>query len=128
MKEGFNQEQASLSDWDLHLSTIHTEARLRPQLELRPADSLPTELTLSVAALTKGLFFDANALKEIWAMMEPISRSELEALYHNSWRMELRTPFRKITLQQLAIEAIRIAKKSLKRQGNKNGKGLDESA
>lgn len=127
MKEGFNQEQANLSDWDLHLSTIYTEARLRPQLELRPADSLPPYLTLSVAALTKGIFFDAEARMEIWEMVKPLSRFELESLYHNSWRIGLKTPFRKISLQHVAIEAIRIAKESLKRQGKKNGKGLDES-
>ena len=59
--EGFAGHQATLADWDLHLSTLFTEVRLRPQIEVRSMDSLPPALSMAPAALLKGLLYDAEA-------------------------------------------------------------------
>jgi glutamate--cysteine ligase len=63
--EGFEGHRPALADWDLHLSTLFPEVRLRPQIELRSADSLPPHLVMAVAALAKGLLYDAEARYQI---------------------------------------------------------------
>jgi glutamate--cysteine ligase len=127
LAEGYVGFQATLGDWDLHLSTLFPEARLRPQIEIRPADSLPPSLTLSVAALLKGLLYDETAREEAWKLFGTLDREEREALYRNSWRLGLKTPFGKRTLREGALDALDLARESLGRQQKKDGRGLDES-
>jgi glutamate--cysteine ligase len=59
MQSGAAREE----DWDLHLSTLFPEARFRPRLELRTADSVPTPLVLAFAALARALFDRPGALR-----------------------------------------------------------------
>jgi glutamate--cysteine ligase len=72
LREGWRGWRATLGDWDLHLSTIFTEVRLRPQIELRSADSLPPRHTLAVAALIKGLLYDQTSLDAAGALRSPL--------------------------------------------------------
>ena len=127
LAEGYLGLRATLGDWDLHLSTLFPEARLRPQIEIRPADSLPPSLTLSVAALAKGLLYDGTARREAWKLLGTLDREKRETLYRNSWRLGLKTPFGKGTLREGALDALDLAREGLARQQKKDGRGLDES-
>jgi glutamate--cysteine ligase len=44
-----------LADWNLHLTTLFPEVRLKKVIELRGADSVPPELVCAVPAFWKGL-------------------------------------------------------------------------
>ena len=57
LDNGWQGERATLGDWNLHLSTLFPEVRLRPQLEVRSADSLPPHYAPAVAAFYKGLLY-----------------------------------------------------------------------
>jgi glutamate--cysteine ligase len=127
LAQGYLGFRATLGDWDLHLSTLFPEARLRPQIEIRPADSLPPSLTLSVAALVKGLLYDETARREAWKLFGLLDREEREILYRNSWRLGLKTPFGKRTLREGALDALALAREGLARQQKKDRRGLDES-
>ncbi|UCF69269.1 MAG: hypothetical protein JSV80_08325 [Acidobacteriota bacterium] len=56
LQHGAHDQQATLDDWVLHLTTLFPEARLKTYLELRCPDSNPPELALAYAALARGLF------------------------------------------------------------------------
>jgi glutamate--cysteine ligase len=127
LAEGFEGHRATLADWDLHLSTLFPEARLRPQIEVRSADALPPRMTLAVAALSKGLLYDAAAREEIWSLIGDQDEETREVLYRQSWRLGLKTPLGKRTLRELALDALAIARGGLERQQKLNRQGRDES-
>lgn len=127
LDEGYGEHRALLSDWDLHLSTLFPEVRLRPQIEIRSADSLPPGLALSVAALAKGLLYDEQSLEEAWSLFAGLSPLELETIYKQSWKSGLHTPFKEQTLQTIALRLVTLAEEGLRRQGNLNALGQDES-
>jgi glutamate--cysteine ligase len=127
LAEGFAGYRAILADWDLHLSTLFPEVRLRPQIELRSADSLPPGLTLSVAALAKGLFYDADARHAVRLLFRGLTPEDLLTVYRQSWRSGLKTPFGRHTLRDLAMEVLAIARMGLARQKEASGGEHDET-
>lgn len=116
LREGFAGHRATLADWDLHLSTIFTEVRLRPQIEIRSMDSLPPVLSMAPGALLKGLLYDDDALAAAWVLCRPRSFDELRETMQTSWHAGLRTPWRGGTLRDLARECLAIARAALRRQ------------
>jgi len=127
LESGHAGQQATLGDWDLHLSTLFPEVRLRPQIEVRSADSLPPHLSLAVGALLKGLLYDSLARNEAWDLFKPLTPESRHELYHQSWRQALNTPFGNGRMQELAIAVIALAKRGLARQQCLNAQGQDES-
>lgn len=117
LAEGFEDFRPTLADWDLHLSTLFPEVRLRPQIELRSADSLPPRLVMSVAALAKGLLYDADARRQVKRLLDPGDDVARLELYRNSWRQGLRTPCGNHTLQEAARQLLVVARDALMRQG-----------
>jgi glutamate--cysteine ligase len=120
---GFADHRATLADWDLHLSTLFPEARLRPQIEVRPADSLPPHLTLAVGALLKGILYDSAAREETWSLFRHQRSEERAELCRQSWRLGLKTPVGSRSLREIALE-VWPAPGGLRRQGNRTSAGL----
>jgi glutamate--cysteine ligase len=127
LAEGFAGQRATLADWDLHLSTLFPEVRLRPQIEVRCADSLPPRYTLALAAMIKGLLYDGTARQEArQALGTPTAEARLE-LYRQSWRLGLKSRMNGRTLRELAVEVLDIARQGLRRQRQQGGHGLEEA-
>jgi glutamate--cysteine ligase len=116
LRDGFAGQRATLGDWDLHLSTLFPEVRLRPQIEVRSMDSLPPALSMAPAALLKGLFYDDDAGRDAWKLCRPASASELQETLQSAWRQGLHTPWRDGTLRDLARECLALAREGLRRQ------------
>lgn len=127
LKQGFSGWRPLMSDWDLHLSTLFPEVRLRPQLEFRSADSLPASMTLSVAALLKGIFYDPEALAATWALFSQSSPEAILTAYRQSWTRGLKTRLGRYHFGELAREVVGIARQSLIRQRCLSNQGLDET-
>jgi len=124
---GAKGEVACLGDWDLHLSTLFPEVRLRPQLEMRTADSLPPDLALAVAALVKGLFYDDLALERAETLIDGLSLIQRIRLYRDSWRVGLNARFGDSSLLELARELVLLARQGLARQYQQGYNADDES-
>ncbi len=122
--EGFDQFQATMEDWVLHLSTIFPEIRLRPQLEIRSLDSLPSDMSLAAAALLKGLFYDPAAQADA---MKLFKTADLQESYRQAPRIGLQAPHAGHTLQDIAKEALILAREGLQRQKARNNCGMDET-
>lgn len=127
LEKGYAEHRPTLADWDMHLSTLFPEARLRPQIELRAADSLPPRLTMAVAALVKGVMYDSGALDQVWELFKHQDAQEREALNRAAWSQGLKAPMGGRTLQQVAREVLQVARESLRRQQQRDGRGLDET-
>ena len=127
LDSGWNGGRATLKDWNLHLSTLFPEVRLRPQIEVRSADSLPPRFTASVAALYKGLLYTEQAMSGAEALLMQMDRTEFIELYRCSWRDGLKAVFSGGTLGEVAADLLKLARESLQQQFVQAYSGADES-
>ncbi len=127
LESGWQGERATLDDWNLHLSTLFPEVRLRPQIEVRTADSLPPRYTAAVAAFYKGLLYTEQGLCGVEKLFSDMSAEDFRELYRASWRNGLKTRFKDGTLQEVTAELVKIATLSLQEQFLAGDSGSDES-
>jgi len=128
LEGGWQGEQANLNDWNQHLSTLFPEVRLRPQIEIRSADSLPPRYTAAVAAFYKGLLYTEQGLSSVEGLFSELGREGFDLLYRTSWRQGLKTRFKDGTLQEVVLELLKIASLSLQEQYSNGDSGADESS
>ncbi len=127
LESGHGGHQATMADWDMHLSTLFTEVRLRPHIEVRCADSLPPYLVLSVAALLKGLMYDQEAFHAAWQLCQPSCCADIAEACRQAWRLGLKAPWQGGTLQDLAGACLALARSGLDRQQIRHGRERSES-
>ena len=127
LEKGHAGQHATMADWDLHLSTLFPEVRLRPQVEVRCADSLPSQLVLTVAALLKGLMYDRESFQAAWDECRLDTLDEVRDSCRKAWRLGLRAPWKGGTLQELARTCLGLARDGLDRQQVQRGQERSES-
>jgi len=124
---GHEGHAATIEDWDLHLTTLFPEARIKRYMEVRSADSQPPELMPALPALIKGTLYDSDCLQAAWDLVKDFSWDERMQFYHDSHRHALAARVRKFSAADLAKELIQIAWEGLKRQAALNENGDDET-
>ncbi len=124
---GYMGHTATIEDWDLHLTTLFPEVRIKRYMEVRSADSQPPELMPALAALIKGFLYDSDCLQASWDLVKNWSWDERMQFYHDSHRYALAARARKFSAADLAKEVIQIAWEGLKRQAALNENGDDET-
>ena len=117
----------TLKDWADHMTTAFPEVRLKKFLEMRGADGGPWNRLCALPAFWTGLLYDAEALDAAWDLVKDFSLAEREAMRSAVPRTALKTPFRKGTVRELALEALKIAGHGLKRRARLNRRGADEA-
>jgi len=120
-------ERPTEQDFEDHLSTIFPEVRMKSFLEMRGADTGPWTELCALPAFWVGLLYDQTALDAAWDMVKDWSEEERWALRRDVATHGLRTPFRDKTVQDLAKEALAIARVGLKSRGRLNAHGESES-
>lgn len=114
LKKGLAYYRATPADWDLHLTTIFTEARLKKYLEVRSMDCQQAELGLAIPALLKGLFYNDVARKKAWGLVADLSAEERKKLAASVPREGLKTQFKGKTLLEPALQLLKLAEEGLK--------------
>jgi glutamate--cysteine ligase len=102
-------------DWEVHLSTLFTEARLKHFLEVRGADATPAPL--AVPAVWKGLLYDPDTLSAAAALARHFTPEELRPLSEAVARLGLRATHRGRPLAEWCREVVALADGGLRRQG-----------
>ena len=72
------QGDATLDDWELHLSTLFPEVRPRHYFELRSADAISPEFLAAPIALIAGLVYDDASARSASRMLEQAQAPSLE--------------------------------------------------
>lgn len=95
MTQGHNGHVATLGDFELHLSTIFPELRMKTYIEVRGADSGSREMILALPTLWKGIFYSANARKRAGAMLSGATLEDHRQCFETSYRQGIhgQTPF-----------------------------------
>jgi glutamate--cysteine ligase len=82
LERGLEGNRATVADWNLHLTTLFPEVRLKGVIEVRGSDAVPPSLICALPALWKGVLYDAQAREAAWKLVErwtPRQREELLA-------------------------------------------------
>lgn len=115
MQEGFHGRWPTLADWELHLSTLFPEVRLKRYLEVRGADACPLPEAKALGALWRGILDDATARASAWDLMKALSYEERVALRAAVPREGLKARARERDLGALARDLIVLAEEGLGR-------------
>jgi len=114
MTEGLGDERATIRDWEIHLSTLFPEVRLKRYIELRGADAGPMPMAAGLGAVWRGLLEEPSARAAAWALVAGRPFAEREALRREVPRAGLTARFGGHGLRDLAVELLRIADAGLR--------------
>ena len=109
MQEGFLGHRATMGDFELHLSTLFPDARLKQHLEVRGADMSTPEYVTALSAFHVGLLYDEQSLDQTLALFESISPQELWTTRRCLDEFGLKTSLGESTLQSFAERLLDLA-------------------
>ncbi|HEY4395618.1 MAG TPA: glutamate-cysteine ligase family protein [Polyangia bacterium] len=115
LAEGWEGQQATMADWEVHLSTVFPEVRLKRYIEVRGADAGPMPMARGLGALWRGILEDAEARRAAYELVADRTFAEREALRREVPRAGLGASFGGRPLRTLALELCRISAAGLGR-------------
>ncbi len=80
----------TMADWDLHLTTLFPEVRLKRYVEVRGSDSGPPSIILAQAALWKGILYNEASRRAAWKLVSGPTFAERQAFHRAVVRQGLR--------------------------------------
>ena len=90
-KKIIDKYNPELKDWDMHITTVFPEVRLKSFIELRGADGGPWSRVCALPAFWTGILYDENVLDEVSAIIDDWSFNDVQNLYADVRRNGLRT-------------------------------------
>ena len=127
LERGYGDHRATLSDWNLHLTTLFPEARLKRILEVRSADAVPPGLVCALPAFWKGLFYDATAQQAALARLEGWSLDQVDDLHEAVAREGLAAQAPDAPVLEVAAELVELSAAGLTRIDARNRRGENEA-
>jgi glutamate--cysteine ligase len=112
-------------DFTDHLSTIFTEARLKPHIEQRSMDSGSLEMVMAALAFWKGLLYDSAALDGALKLMPRMTREEFLVLQQEVARHGLEAKLERKPIINLAEASLELARSGLERSAPDEAHYLD---
>jgi glutamate--cysteine ligase len=127
MRRGLGAHAPTLADWNLHLTTLFPEVRVKRVLEVRSADAVPADMCCALPALWKGLLYDETALADAERRVGSWTHADVERLQVDAARSGLGAPAPDAPVREVARELVGFARDGLRRIGLHNPAGEDES-
>ena len=116
MEDGHDGVFPNIEDWEIHLTSVFPEVRLKQFVEVRGADAVRPDLALAFPGMWKGIFYDAAALDAALQLAREVGVGHREALFEAAITEGLRATHRGRTLGAWAHELLTIARDGLGRQ------------
>ncbi|MAI90858.1 glutamate--cysteine ligase [Ponticaulis sp.] len=122
-------ELPTLEDFKDHISTIFPEVRLKTFLEMRGSDSGPWDRICALPAFWVGILYDSHSLDGAWDLVKHWTPEQRETMRRAAPALGLKTPLPngEGTLQDLALEVLKISRYGLKARGMLSTSGDDET-
>ncbi|MCX7370935.1 MAG: glutamate--cysteine ligase [Alphaproteobacteria bacterium] len=110
-------ERATMGDWADHVTTVFTDVRLKRFLEMRGADAGSPAMMVAKSAFWVGLIYDDAAQKAASALVRDWSLEQIRALRLEAPVHALRARIAGRSLQDMAKDALAIARDGLRARG-----------
>jgi glutamate--cysteine ligase len=117
LEHGSGGYRATFGDWDLHLTTLFPEVRMKRIVEVRSADCQRPGMMMTVPAFWKGLLYDPQSMDDAWNRIGDIPREVLTRLMEDVPRRALETNVDGYGVRDLAEDMVRLSRNGLVRQG-----------
>lgn len=108
-QHGIDGRFPTRTDWEVHITTVFPEVRMKQFLEVRGADANTTPLALAVPAVWKGLLYDEDALSAAADVAEQFPPADLCRLFEAVARRGLAAEFGGRTVREWAKDVTTIA-------------------
>jgi glutamate--cysteine ligase len=118
LAEGFGGDAARMGDWEIHLSTLFPEVRLKQYIEVRGADAGPLPMVAALPALYRGLLYDRDARRAAWQLVSGWRYEDRLALRAEVPRAGIRATVAGKPIAPLCAELVKIAHAGLARLGD----------
>jgi glutamate--cysteine ligase len=115
LAEGYEGHTPILQDFTDHLSTIFTEARLKPYIEQRSMDGGQIADAMMAMAFWKGLLYDRQALENALEIAPKMNSQSYAALQLETARYGLEAALDHVSVFDMAMTAVEIARDGLNR-------------
>jgi len=127
LRDGRGEFRATLEDFNLHLTTLFPDVRVKQFIEVRGADAVPKRLLLALPAIWKGVLYDADARAAAWALVGAASQAEREQAQREVAQRGMDARYAGRPIRELGSELAEIARGGLQRIGHFD-RDSDESA
>lgn len=121
---GLKGFHATVRDFIDHMTTVFTEVRLKPILELRSADSLPIPFANALTALSAALFYDDKAKNRAQEIFSDVTHAELATFRNSVIDRGRSAEFRGQKVFELAKKLLGYAQEALENTGKAEAKNL----
>ena len=118
--------QATMADWNLHLSTLFPEVRLKNFLEVRGADAGPWRSVCALPAFWVGLLYDADVLDEAYQLVKGWTAAEVDELRCSVPRRGFHAEMKGKTVLEIARRVLDLSSEGLRRRARFGRSGADE--
>jgi len=119
MDRGFEVDGAvhrpTVRDWDMHLTTLFPDVRIKRIIEVRGADTVPRAHICALPALWKGILYDAGALEATRELLADVGTEALDVGQLDVAKRGLRADMAGRKVLDLARELVTISDAGLGR-------------
>ena len=116
LTHGIDGRTPTPAEWELHLTTVFPDVRLKNFLEVRGADATPPPLALGVPAFWKGLLYDPATLADAGSLADTIPPYDLPDLCESVSRHGLQAKYSGRSVRAWATELLDLATRGLANQ------------
>jgi glutamate--cysteine ligase len=127
MQSGRGEFRATLADFDVHLTTLFPDVRVKQFIEVRGADTVPAHLLCSLPAIWKGVLYNADARASAWALMGGASQAERENAGRDVARLGMAAQYGQRPILELGRELVEIARRGLAEIAHASDDSPDET-
>ena len=113
LKNGLGDFKACHRDFADHLTTLFTDARIKPQLELRGADCAPKPFLRALPALWKGLLYNTGVRSKALAVLSTLNPAKLKDYQWQAAKHGLAAQIEGKEIGAIASDLLRLAKEGL---------------
>jgi glutamate--cysteine ligase len=107
--KGRHAFKANMSDWEVHVSTVFPDIRLKKFIELRGADAGSADMIAALAAFWTGLLYNASTLAATHALGQQLGIEALYGLRAEVPKNGLKARYKNVILLDVARELLRLS-------------------
>jgi len=89
LAQGHRGAVATIGDWQMHLTTLFPEVRIKSWLEVRGSDSGAPETIVAQAALWMGVLYDTAARRSAWDLVAGVTFAQRRTFHRDVTRRGL---------------------------------------